>query len=341
MEGVNNIFDLKKMAQKKLPPHAYEYLVGGADDLRTKSRNHLDFHKLRIRPRRLVPVGTIDTSVDLFGRKWQSPIIIAPLGLQGLFHPDRELATAKAAASKDHLMIVSTISHEPFELVAEVNGKKPWFQLYPTTDRNITTSLIRKAESAGAPVIVLTVDVPVPGNRESHNQTFLGNVDSSLGNLSELKDPHTFFDPHLDWEFVTWLKQQTNLKVVLKGIVTSEDAHLSLKYGADGVIVSNHGGRQLESGLSTIECLEEVVNACHGQIPVLLDGGIRRGTDIFKALALGAHAICIGRAFCYGLAAGGQEGVEKALEILQDELVRAMQLAGTPNLGAIDPQFIC
>jgi len=238
MDGVNNINDLKRLAKEKLPASAYEYLVGGADDLVTLGRNQSDFHKYRIRPRRLVAVKKIDTRVTLFGTTWPSPIAIAPLGLQGLFHPDRELATAKAAAAKNHLLMVSTITHEPFERIAQVNGKNPWFQLYTTTDRSITEELIRKAEVAGAPVIALTVDVPVPGNRESHNQTFQGSVDSTLGNLAALKDPHTFFDPDLDWDFVTWLKQKTSLKIVLKGIMTAEDAQLSLEYGADGIIGS-------------------------------------------------------------------------------------------------------
>ncbi len=340
VESALNIMDLKNLAQQNLPPEAYQYLVGGADDLRTVSRNRTAFSKYSIRPRRLVDVSRIDTTVELFGTTWNSPIVIAPLGLQGLFHAQREIPTAKAAANKGHLMIASTISHEPFHRIAEANGQHPWLQLYPTTDRSITERLIRDAEKAGAGAIALTVDVPVPGNRESHTEVFLGSVNESLGNLQGLSDSHTFFDPSLDWDFVTWLKNKTPLNVLIKGIMTEEDTLLALKHQANGVIVSNHGGRQLESDLSTIECLEEVVSASEGTIPVLLDGGVRRGTDVFKALALGARAVCIGRAFCYGLAAGGQAGVEKALAILQSELIRDMQIAGAVGCKHITRDYL-
>ena len=239
-------------------------------------------------------------------------------------------------------MIASTVSNNSFSAIAEQIQRKPWFQLYPTTDRSKTKTLLQRAEGSGAKVVVLTIDVPTLGNRKVHvrHMGHLSKDKQQFANLEIMGPDVAVHDPSMTWDIIPWLRANTTMKIVLKGIMTAEDAQLALDYGADGMIVSNHGGRQLESNLSTIECLEEVATVVQGQIPLLLDGGIRRATDIIKALALGADAVCVGRAFCYGLAAGGQVGVEKALEILQTELLRNMQLTGVNCLKDLDSTYV-
>ncbi|MCH8149471.1 MAG: alpha-hydroxy-acid oxidizing protein [Planctomycetes bacterium] len=235
-------------------------------------------------------------------------------------------------------MIVSSVSNYSVGEIVAAGGQNVWFQLYPTPNRKVTRGLLRRAEDAGCRVVVLTVDTPVIGNRELHGTTLtelLKGEATRLGNYEGIRSGETIFDPGMTWDMVRWLKTNCAMQVVLKGIVTGEDAKLCLEHGVDGVIVSNHGGRQLESDRGTVECLPEVVEAIDGRIAVLIDGGIRRGTDIFKALALGADAICIGRPFCWGLAAFGQSGVARALDLLHAELVLDMQLAGVTSLSDI------
>jgi len=342
-ECLQNVFQLEALAQDRLGDDAYAYLSGGADDMRTVAANEAGYRKLQIRARRLVDATRIDTTVELFGRTLASPILLAPVGFQGFFHPEGELATARAAAARRHRMIASSVSNFSVGEIAEAGGTEVWFQLYPTPNRDITRGLLQRAERAGSRVVVLTVDTPVIGNRERHSTTLMKLItagDVRMGNYEGLLGGESINDPSMTWEMVAWLKANTSMKVVLKGIVTHEDAALSVKHGAAGVIVSNHGGRQLESDRSTIACLPEVVEAVDGRLPVLIDGGIRRGTDVFKALALGANAVCIGRPFCWGLSAFGQPGVERALELLQAELVRDMQLAGAPAIGSITGDFV-
>jgi isopentenyl diphosphate isomerase/L-lactate dehydrogenase-like FMN-dependent dehydrogenase len=233
-------------------------------------------------------------------------------------------------------------SYSVGEIAAESKGPL-WFQLYPSPDRKTTLQMLKQAEDAGSEVLVLTVDGPVRGNRErefwyqSHTKK---RSFPRMGNMEAIKGRLRIGDPSLTWDYLEWLKTNTKMKVVLKGIVTREDARLCRKYGADGLIVSNHGGRQEESNRGTIECLPEVVKAVDGKIPVLIDSGFRRGTDIFKALALGAQAICIGRPYLWGLASFGEEGVAKVLDLLNAELIRIMQLAGTPSIKNINQKYI-
>ena len=342
-DKAKNVFDLAKVAEHTMGEESFAYLEGGADDLLTVQANMDAYKELEIRARRLVDVRNINTNLKLFDQNLSSPILLAPVGLQAFFHKDGEIASVKAASKLDHQMVVSTVSNYSVGEIAKAGGKEVWFQLYPTADRNITKGVIKRAEDAGCSVLFLTVDTPVLGNREQHSDTLNRLLESGelpLGNYEGIRTDEPITDPSMTWDMVKWLKDNSSMKVVLKGIVTHEDAKLCLKNGVEGVVVSNHRGRQLESNRATIDCLPEVVDAIKGSIPVLIDGGIRRGTDVFKAIALGADAVCIGRPFCYGLGAFGQEGVEKALTLLQAEFVLAMQLAGTVSLAKISREYL-
>lgn len=338
-----NVLQLEGAARANLDLDAWLYLSGGADDMRTVARNVEAFREIQIRARRLVDVSSIDTSIRLFGVTHKTPILLCPVGFQQLFHPEAELVSARAAAARDHGMILSSVSNQPVGRVAETGVSPLWFQLYPTTDRRITEGLLRRAESAGCEVVALTIDTPVLGNRERHGTKLadmLASGELPLANYEGLGEFENEFDPTMTWDMVDWLHDHCDMRVVLKGVVTAEDAELAVSHGADGLIVSNHGGRQEESDRSTIECLPEVVSAVDGAMPVLIDGGFRRGTDVFKALALGADAVCIGRPYIWGLSAFGQEGVEQVLDLLSAELVRIMQLAGVTTIGDIDGRFV-
>ena len=338
-----NVFDLAKVAEHTMGEESFAYLEGGADDLLTVQANMDAYKELEIRARRLVDVRNINTNLKLFDQNLSTPILLAPVGLQAFFHKDGEIASVKAASKLGHQMVVSTVSNYSVGEIAKASGNEVWFQLYPTADRNITKGVIKRAEDAGCSVLFLTVDTPVLGNREQHSDTLNRLLESGelpLGNYEGIRIDEPITDPSMTWDMVKWLKDNSSMKIVLKGIVTHEDAKLCLKNEVEGIVVSNHGGRQLESNRATIDCLPEVVDAIKGKIPVLIDGGIRRGTDVFKALALGADAVCIGRPFCYGLGAFGQEGVEKALTLLQAEFVLAMQLAGTVSLAKISREYL-
>jgi len=341
--SLKNIHQFETAAQERMKKDAFNYIKGAADDTRTLQANISAFQHIRLRPRRLVDVSKIDTRVELFGTTYKSPIIISPVGFQQFFHEEGEVGTAKAAAKLGHLMMVSSLANSSVKEIASKAEADLWYQLYTTPNRNITKKLLENAEQAGCAAVALTVDTPIWGNREAHDTTLedlLNEGTLKMGNYEGLLNGETTNDPSLTWDIVTWLKDNTKMKVILKGIVTHEDAKLAVEYGADGVIVSNHGGRQLESDRATIDCLEEVVDAVAGKMPVLIDGGFRRGTDILKALAIGATAVCIGRPIVWGLGAFGQAGVERVLELLQTELVRDMQLLGTPTLADLNRNFI-
>jgi len=344
INSIKNIKQFKILAKEKLNPELYEYLVGGADDLRTFKRNIEAWSHYQIRPRRLVDVSKVDTSTELFSQKVKAPIVLAPIGILGMFHPEGAIGSTKAAKHKGLAAITSTVTNNSYKTIAETAGHQPWFQLYPTTNTTARNTLVKRAEDNGCKVLVWTIDVPVIGNREKHAKMLVDNVhgrSANMGNLHDLIEPDdAFHSPSMTWEFLDWLKQNTNMKIVLKGIMTHEDARIAVDRGADGIIISNHGGRQLESDLSTIECLEEVVKEVKGAIPVLIDGGVRRGTDIFKALALGATAVCIGRPYVYGLAVSGQQGVERVLDILTEELERNMRLAGVTAISKFNTNFV-
>ena len=350
-----NVFACEAVARDKLPPAHFGYMATGVDDDATLRANRDGFSKFQIRPRRLVDVGAIDTSTELFGTIWKTPITLAPAGSQKAFHPDGEVATARAASAKGHLKILSTGATTSVEDVTAAYGGPIWFQLYPTDTWRVTQALVKRAAASGCPVLVLTVDLPAGRNTETERR--FARTDTrqcsschqpGLRNFVRRKPMFDgldltgvgLFSPRLTWDVVRRLKDTMKMKLVLKGIETREDAERCLQNGVDGIIVSNHGGRAEESGRATIECLPEVVDAVQGRIPVLIDGGFRRGTDIFKALALGARAICIGRPYLWGLAAFGQAGVEQVLEILNREFELIMRHAGVTALSKLNRSFV-
>ncbi len=351
-----NVFDFEAVARQTLPPAHWGYMATGVDDDATLHANRAGLSRLQIRPRRLVDVTHIDTSTEIFGVKWKTPIMISPVGTQRAFHREGEIATAKAAASRGQLQILSTVTTTSVEDVNAARGAPVWYQLYPTAKWDVTKALVKRAEAAGCPVLVLTVDLPAGRNTETLER--FKRVDTRTctdchepGLKGQLKTRPMFdgldvtglfaiYAPNLTWNSVRRLKDTTRMKLVLKGIVTREDAALCVENGVDGIIVSNHGGRAEESGRSTIECLAEVIEAVGGRIPVMIDGGFRRGTDIFKALALGAKAVGIGRPYIWGLSAFGQPGVEKVLDLLRIEFELIMKQAGVTSLDQIKRTYV-
>jgi 4-hydroxymandelate oxidase len=351
-----DVFDFQRVAAQVLPPAHYGYLATGTDGDETLRANRAAFDKLYLRAMRMVDTSAIDTSLELLGEKLSSPIVIAPAGSQRAFHPEGELATARAARSRDHLQILSNVTTTPIEEVIEARGAPVWFQLYPTSNWSVGEKMVKRAEKAGAPAVVLTVDLNSDSKRVAleryirlddrdcsacHDPT---REDSWLDRKSMYQDTGAtsaeFGTPGMTWDYIGRLKSISKMKVVIKGIVTAEDAESALKHGADALIVSNHGGRAEASGWGSLDSLPEVLVAVDGEIPVMIDSGFRRGTDIFKALALGANAVCIGRAYLWGLAAFGQPGVEKVLDILRAELAMVMGQMGTPTLKDIGPHSI-
>lgn len=338
-----DVFQIRAAADRRLDRKTWHFIVNGADDGQTVAANEAAYDAWQLRVRRLVDVSRVDQTVELFGLPLPSPILLAPVGGQATIDPEGELASARAAAGRGHLMVASTVSSYSIGEIRGAGSQPLWFQLYASPDRELTRKLLADAEAAGCGAVALTVDSPTRGNREAErwfSRGPAGRPSGRLGNFEGYPGPPRVGDPSLTWDIVGWLKDETRLPLLLKGIVTREDAVLAVRHGADGIIVSNHGGRQEESGRGTLECLPEVIEAVGGRCPVLLDGGIRRGTDVFKALALGARAVCIGRPYLWGLGAFGQRGVRRVLDILDGELTRIMQLAGTPSIGAIGPAYL-
>lgn len=351
-----DIFDLKATAQELLPPAHYGYMATGVNSDKTLRANREAYEHYYLRSRRLVNIREIDTRVKIFGQEWPTPIVIAPCGSQRAFHSDGELATARAARKFNHLQILSTVSSTPIEQVAEARGAPIWFQLYTLGGWPGVRKMLRRAEAAGCPAVVLTVDLPTSSSPARHTLERAIRRDSrdcavcheGSGIAARQKPMFDGIDADeqdrrgmaLTWDFLEQLRQETTMKVLVKGIVTAEDAERAVEYGVDGIIVSNHGGRADDSGRGTIDSLAEVAPAVNGRTTLLMDSGIRRGTDIVKALALGADAIMIGRPYLWGLGSFGQAGVERALEILRDELKIAMEFAGTRNIGEIGPDSV-
>jgi len=351
-----NVFDFQPVAQKNLPIAHYAYMATGTDSDETLEANREGFGQFQLRMRRLVDISAIDMSTTIFDRTWETPIVIQPTGSNKAFHPEGELAVARAARAKKHLQVLSTVASTSIEDVAEARGEPTWWQLYASSDWNVTAAMIKRAETAGCPVMLLTVDLQGGSNRETLERgrraddrncsVCHGTEGPSANGRKPIYDGIDMSNQGgsragtMDWAFIDRLKDATSMKVGVKGIVTREDADLCLEHGVDVIVVSNHGGRAEASARSTIECLPEIAEAVAGRIPIIIDSGFRRGTDIFKGLALGATAVGIGRAYLWGLAAFGQEGVETVLELLRRELRMVMRQAGTPSIARISRAHI-
>jgi 4-hydroxymandelate oxidase len=348
-----NVMDFEAVARQALPPAHWGYLATGVDDDATVAANREGFRHLQLRPRRLVDVSHTELRTNLFGATYESPIWIAPVGSQKAFHPEGELAVARAAKNKGSLVVLSTNTTTPIERVAESAGRPIWYQLYTTNSWPITEKLVRHADRAGCPVLVLTVDQPVGRNTETLER--FKRMDTRDCKLCHVPDQGFRRKPMFDgidmkgvnlnqsamtWDVVRKLKDLTAMKLVLKGIETREDAQLCCETGVDGIIVSNHGGRETEAGRATIDSLPEVLNGVAGRIPVLVDGGFRRGTDIIKALALGARAVGIGRPYVWGLAGFGQPGVERVVDLLRAELELVMRQCGSRSPADLTPALV-
>jgi len=333
---------------------AYNYIAGAAADEYTMRRNHEAFASIRLHPRVLVDASRIDTQIDLLNQKLPFPILLAPTAYHKLAHPDGENATARGAGMAQAALVISSYASTAIEEIAKNATQPLWFQIYAHPDRGFTHELVSRAEAAGCRAFCLTVDSPVFGarNREARDgfrlprgvyaEQFrpLGSKAAKAGHVSGEGIYGPMNDSALTWKDVEWLRGLTRLPVLLKGILSPQDASLAAKLGVAGVIVSNHGGRNLDTAPATIEALPRVVQAVDGRIAVLLDGGIRRGTDVLKALALGAQAVLIGRPYLWGLAVGGAAGVAEVVRILRDELCAAMALCGVPRIDCIKGEVL-
>lgn len=351
-----NLSEIEKIAQECLSPAARDYYASGANDEITLRRNREAFERISLWYRVLVDVARRDTSTTVLGEPLSLPLLVAPTAFHKLANEEGEAATARAASATGTVMVNSTLSNTAVEDVVAAASGPVWFQLYVYRDREATRALVERAEAAGCSALVLTVDAPLLGQRERdvRNRFRLPDdlrVENMFATAMEsMPEEHsgsglaayfaTLLDPSLTWKDVEWLRSITKLPVVIKGIVRPDDAHRAVDHGADAVVVSNHGARQLDTSPATIDALPGVVDAVDGRIEVLLDGGVRRGTDIIKALALGARAVLIGRPVLWGLAAGGEPGVRHVLQLLKDELDLALALSGCPTVHDIGPDLV-
>jgi 4-hydroxymandelate oxidase len=332
-------------------PAHWGYLESGVEGDVTRDANHSAYAHYNIRVRRLIDARKVDTSVKIFGESWASPIFICPVSSLGAYDPEAGVTVARAAGKRKHQMILSTVDNASISDVNKARGEPAWFMLYPTDDWTVTQALVRRAEAAGSPAIILTVDRQGGRNTETlfrarrlddrdctgcHTPGFANEV-GRKANFADIdvSKVTNLYGTGMTWESIDRLRGIVKGKLLLKGIMTGEDAALAPSHGADGIIVSNHGGRAEESGQATIDVLAEVVDAVKGRIPVLIDGGVRRGTDVLKALALGAAAVGIGRPYVWGLASFGEAGVDRVLEILDAEFVTIMRQVGALNISQI------
>jgi len=354
-----DIFELEAAARKVVPPAHWGYLMSGVDGDVTLRANETAYARYQLRARRMVDVSKVELGTDLFGMKVASPILFSPIGSMRSMNVEGEVAVGRAAGTKNAVQIVSTQSSFSVEQVAQARGGPVWFQLYTTNQFEVTKKLVKRAEAAGCPVVAVTVDTP--SGRNTVTATRLRRDDTRMCSGCHVVDDRGYprgglntkpmfadietqglglTSASLTWDFVKRLKDATRMKVVLKGIEDGEDAAMAVKAGADGIMVSNHGGRSIESGRGTLESLPEVVAGVAGKIPVLFDGGVRRGTDVYKALALGASGVGIGRPYAWGLAAFGQAGAERVLDILNLELRLAMVGCGARSIKEITAKTI-
>ena len=346
---VINVFEMEAIAREKIPPAHFGYLATGVDGDITLRANRAGFTRFQIKPRRLVDVSQTDTSVNILGTEAGSPIFLCPVGSHGAYHSEAELGTARAAGAKGHHMILSTQASTPIEQVVEARGAPIWFQLYPTDRWEYTVAMLQRAEAAGCTAVCLTIDLP--GGRNTETQQIFTRQDTRTCAAFHTGRAKPIFDglnmqgvglnnPAMTWDVIARMKEVTDMKIFIKGIEVAADSALALQYGADGIVVSNHGGRATETDKGTIECLPEIVSAVNGRIPIIIDSGFRRGTDVYKALAMGASAVGIGRPYCWGLGAFGQAGVERVLDLLNRELLITMVGSATPTIDSIGPDYV-
>jgi isopentenyl diphosphate isomerase/L-lactate dehydrogenase-like FMN-dependent dehydrogenase len=361
-----DVFDFEPVAKKKLPPAHWGYLATGTDDDATIRANREGYAHWDLRARRLIDVSHVDPSVEIYGVKYATPIVVNPVGSNRAFHPEGELAVARAAKARGSLQVLSTVATTSIEDCIAARGAPVWFQLYHQEDWNQTKQMVKRAERAGAPVVVFTVDLIGGSNRETmiRERKFdtrtctnchqggaplpgvSGRVNENRDNrrkpaIADLKPDEP--SPEVGtptWDWVKRLQDSTTMKVFIKGIVTREDAEMAVQQRIKGMFVSNHGGRAENSTRATVLALPEVIAGVRGRVPVILDGGIRRGTDIFKGLALGATATGIGRPYIWGLASFGQEGVETVLALLSKEFQMTMRQAGTLSVKKIGREYL-
>ncbi|MSV27553.1 MAG: alpha-hydroxy-acid oxidizing protein [Bryobacterales bacterium] len=350
IDDLVNVFEFEPILKSKVPKNNYDFIAGGVDAEWTMRRNRESFDRITFRPRFMRDVSKMDLSTELFGQKISMPILVAPTAGHQLAHEQGELATARGAGQMKTIMAVSTNSSYPIDKIGAAATGPLWFQLYVGPDWDGTRDRVERAVGAGCKAVCVTLDSAYGSHRERllRNRTSAGPVavPSPGGRRGAApREPLPYklqsqFTAHLTWSFLDEINKYAKVPVLLKGILTAEDAKLAVERGAAGIIVSNHGGRYLEYAPSTIEVLPEIVEAVGGRIPVLIDSGFRRGTDILKALAIGAKAVLIGRPPLWGLGAYGQAGVAKVLELLQHELALSMGLAGATNLAAIDRKLV-
>ena len=352
-----NVFDFEPVMRQNIPPAHFGYMASGIDDEVTLRANREGFLKFQLRPRRLVDVSKVDMSVDILGVKYASPIMLCPVGGHMGYHPDAESGVARAAKAGDHLQILSTQTSTAVEDVVKARGGPIWMQLYATNKFEVAAHHVKRAENAGCTAVAVTVDRSGGRNQETlfrlqrtdtrdckecHDRSGIagdqGNKPMYQGvDLSGLRNIQS---SAMSWDYLKRIRDTTKMKCVIKGLLAFEDAKLAADYGYDAVIVSNHGARSEDSGRATIDALPEIVEAVNGRIPILVDSGFRRGTDICKALCMGATAVGVGRPYIWGLGAFGQPGVERVLELLRAELLGIMQQVGAPNVKHLTPAMV-
>lgn len=356
LASVLTLDEFEALAQKYMSPAAYEYVAGGAGSDITVAENRAAFNRIRLNPRVLIDVTRIDTTLNLLGRAYDYPILLAPVGYHKLMHPEGEIATVEGANLAEATLCAASFSTVAIEQMSAAAQRPLLFQIYVQSDRGFTKELIQRALDAGCEAICVTVDVPVNGPRdrelragfklpsgvERANLSGLGTAISAAAHRPVGRNIYAAtHGADVTWKDIDWLREIISVKLLLKGILHPEDAELAVKAGCDGIIVSNHGGRSLDTVPASIDALPPIVARVAGRVPILLDGGIRRGIDAFKALARGATAVLIGRSYVYGLAVGGAPGVARVVEILRTELEMTMGLIGCTELAQISERFLC
>src|SRR5690242_7354338 len=352
-----NVFDFEPVCRQNVPPAHFGYMASGIDDEVTLRANREGFLKFQLRPRRLVDVSKVDMSIEILGVKYDNPVIVAPIGGQQAFYAEGELATARAAKAGNHLQILSTVTNTDVEDVIAARGAPIWYQLYATNKWEVAKAFVTRAEKAGCVAVAVTVDRSGGRNQETlfrlrptdtrdcsgcHDRSSL---QASLTrramyrgvDVSGLRNTQS---SNMTWDFFKRLRDTTKMKIVIKGILAWEDAVIAAHNGIDAIIVSNHGARSEDSGRSTIDALPEIVEAVRGRIPIIVDSGFRRGSDVVKALCIGANAVCVGRPYIWGLGAFGQSGVERVLELLRTETYAMMQQVGAPSIKQLGPAMV-